>query len=69
LCWLAPETLKENTFTKATDIWSYGITLWEMFSFAKTPYAEFVFMRLNSILSILQEGQRLSKPLMANDQL
>ena len=29
-----------NVFILASDVWSYGITLWEMFSFGETPWAE-----------------------------
>jgi len=37
LKWLAPETLdtinsKKPTYNEKTDAWSYGITLWEMYS-------------------------------------
>ncbi|CAH1794228.1 unnamed protein product [Owenia fusiformis] len=43
--WLAPETvnwsnnhLQLNQFTKEANIWSFGVTLWEIFEFAKKPY-------------------------------
>lgn len=47
---LPPESIKENRFILSSDVWSYGITLWEMFSFGQTPWAE---------MSLLQVWPRL----------
>uniref|UniRef100_A0A914YTX0 Protein kinase domain-containing protein n=1 Tax=Panagrolaimus superbus TaxID=310955 RepID=A0A914YTX0_9BILA len=50
--WLAPETLKDTIYTLKTDVFSYGVLCWEIFTDAKTePYAgmtaaEFVPKRL-----------------------
>jgi serine/threonine protein kinase len=37
--WVAPETYG-HVFTLKGDVWSYGVTLWEVFSNGETPYAE-----------------------------
>ena len=35
--WMAPEVIKSSTFSKASDVWSYGILLWEILT-GETPY-------------------------------
>ena len=36
--WTAPEAITYLKFSTASDIWSYGILLWEIMSFAERPY-------------------------------
>ena len=36
--WMAPETLRDGTATSASDVWSFGIVLWEMVTLAEQPY-------------------------------
>lgn len=40
--WCAPESLSNRKFTKASDIWSYAVVLWEMYSAGKRPYIDTV---------------------------
>ena len=35
--WLAPECLLKSTYTFASDVWGFGITLWEMFTYGRVP--------------------------------
>ena len=37
--WMAPESIREHTFSAASDVWSYGILMWEMFNPGKVPYS------------------------------
>eukprot|EP00117_Sycon_ciliatum_P034431 scpid28750/ scgid26277/ Tyrosine-protein kinase HTK16 len=58
--WYAPESVNYGTFSHSSDVWSYGITLWEMFSLGAQPYGE---MSGAQVMHMLEElGQRLDKP-------
>ncbi|XP_040485880.1 non-receptor tyrosine-protein kinase TNK1 isoform X1 [Ursus maritimus] len=37
--WCAPESLREGAFSSASDVWMFGVTLWEMFSGGEEPWA------------------------------
>ena len=65
--WLALESLTDHVFSTYSDIWSYGIVLWEFFSLAKVPYPgmaadENLYMKL-------RDGYRMEKPNFANQEL
>ena len=39
--WLPPEAFVDGKFTTYSDIYSYGVLMWEIFTFAKLPYEEY----------------------------
>lgn len=38
--WTAPEAISYRKFTSASDVWSYGIVMWEVMSYGERPYWE-----------------------------
>ncbi|XP_051157619.1 activated Cdc42 kinase Ack [Leptopilina boulardi] len=58
--WCAPESLKARQFSHASDVWMFGVTLWEMLTFGEEPW---VGLNGSEILrKIDREGERLYEP-------
>ncbi|XP_058451061.1 vascular endothelial growth factor receptor 1 isoform X2 [Malaya genurostris] len=65
--WLALESISDNIFGTYSDVWAYGIVLWEFFSLAKVPYPG---MEPNQELyNKLRDGYRMDKPQYANQDV
>uniref|UniRef100_A0A8C9ZLR7 receptor protein-tyrosine kinase n=1 Tax=Sander lucioperca TaxID=283035 RepID=A0A8C9ZLR7_SANLU len=58
--WMAPESIFDNMYTSLSDVWSYGILLWEIFSLGGTPYPGMVVD--SSFYNKIKSGYRMSKP-------
>eukprot|EP00049_Salpingoeca_infusionum_P022715 m.8337 g.8337 ORF g.8337 m.8337 type:complete len:1012 (-) comp5349_c0_seq1:2201-5236(-) len=57
--WIAPEVTAYGHFNEATDVWSYGVTLWEVFSLGAIPYGDIPY---NAIVEEVAHGLRLAQP-------
>ncbi|CAF1093407.1 unnamed protein product [Rotaria sp. Silwood1] len=57
--WTAPEVLESKKYTHKSDMWSYGILLWEIFSYGRCPYPR---MRADDVLINLKQGYRMEPP-------
>ncbi|KAM6925620.1 receptor tyrosine-protein kinase erbB-3b [Xenentodon cancila] len=57
--WMALESILFRRYTHQSDVWSYGVTVWEMMSFGAEPYAS---VQPQEVQSVLEKGERLSQP-------
>ena len=58
--WMALESLEYKVFNVRTDIWAYGVTVWELFSLAATPYPGWDID--DTFIDKLKEGYRMELP-------
>lgn len=59
--WCAPESLRVGFFSHASDVWMYGVTLWEMFTYCEEPW--FGLSGRQILFRVEREGERLARPL------
>lgn len=59
--WMAPEILQKSEFTEKSDVWACGVTLWEVHSFGKTPYADLARQNWNFVRLLKSEMVHLEK--------
>ncbi|KAM8974756.1 insulin-like growth factor 1 receptor [Pelodytes ibericus] len=57
--WMSPESLKDGVFTTHSDVWSFGVVLWEIATLAEQPYQG---MSNEQVLRFVMEGGLLEKP-------
>ncbi len=57
--WLPLESILYNQFTHKSDIWSFGVVIWEVFSFAVQPYSR---LSLEEVVHHIKDGKVLSCP-------
>ncbi|XP_019714731.1 tyrosine-protein kinase SRK2 [Hippocampus comes] len=57
--WTAPEVIHNNVFTIKSDVWSFGILLYEIMTFGKMPYPD---MTNYQVVQQVPQGYRMSRP-------
>jgi len=64
--WYAPECINYGTFSHASDVWSYGVVLWEMYSYGKQPYKDKTGAQT---VEYIESQHRLPQPEKATDDV
>jgi len=57
--WMSPESLFEGVSTTMSDVWSYGVLLWEIVTWGERPYPG---VTTEAVLELVRDGYRMSRP-------
>lgn len=66
LRWMALESLTHQIYTSQSDVWSFGILMWEISSLGAIPYPG---VETQELLAMLNRGERMGKPELCPDEL
>ncbi|XP_041120008.1 tyrosine-protein kinase RYK isoform X2 [Polyodon spathula] len=64
--WMALESLVNNDFSSASDVWAFGVTLWELMTLGQTPYVDIDPFEM---AAYLKDGYRIAQPINCPDEL
>ncbi|XP_056270918.1 tyrosine-protein kinase ZAP-70 isoform X2 [Pseudoliparis swirei] len=59
LKWYAPECINFHKFSSKSDVWSFGVTLWEAFTYGGKPYKK---MKGPEVMRFIEGGSRMERP-------
>uniref|UniRef100_A0A7N6C0J9 Tyrosine-protein kinase n=1 Tax=Anabas testudineus TaxID=64144 RepID=A0A7N6C0J9_ANATE len=57
--WYAPECINYFKFSSKSDVWSFGVLMWEAYSYGQKPYKG---MKGNDVMQMLESGKRMDAP-------
>lgn len=57
--WTAPEASLQKKFSSKSDVWSFGILLWEIYSFGRVPYPKIL---IADVMKHVESGYRMDPP-------
>uniref|UniRef100_A0A8C7FY70 Ephrin type-A receptor 10 n=2 Tax=Oncorhynchus kisutch TaxID=8019 RepID=A0A8C7FY70_ONCKI len=58
--WTAPEAIQYHRYSSASDVWSFGIVMWEVMSYGERPYWD---MGNQDVIKAIEDGFRLPAPM------
>ena len=64
--WMSPESLFDGVSTTKSDVWSYGVLLWEIVTCGERPYTG---VATEALLDLIKDGYRMSIPLQCPQNL
>ncbi|KAK3612089.1 hypothetical protein CHS0354_031159 [Potamilus streckersoni] len=64
--WMAPEALDQQYYTRKSDVWSYGVLLWEIITLGATPYSG---MSAIEVVNKVLNGMFLQRPLHCREEM
>uniref|UniRef100_UPI0037E79F32 tyrosine-protein kinase receptor TYRO3 n=1 Tax=Semicossyphus pulcher TaxID=241346 RepID=UPI0037E79F32 len=64
--WIALESLADNVYTTQSDVWAFGVTMWEVMTRGQTPYPG---VENSEIYEFLIKGERLKRPADCRDDI
>ncbi|ODM88517.1 Tyrosine-protein kinase Fer [Orchesella cincta] len=66
--WLAVEALVDLNFSSKSDVWSYGVTSWEIFELGKPPWPDYKVFSAEFVDDV-KNGARMGKPTFCNEEI
>ncbi|XP_070764693.1 tyrosine-protein kinase ZAP-70 isoform X2 [Enoplosus armatus] len=66
LKWYAPECINFHKFSSKSDVWSFGITMWEAFSYGGKPYKK---MKGPDVMRFIESGNRMECPAVCPERM
>ncbi|XP_017295104.1 NT-3 growth factor receptor-like isoform X1 [Kryptolebias marmoratus] len=57
--WMPPESIMYRKFTTESDVWSFGVILWEIFTYGKQPWFQ---LANNEVIECITQGKVLERP-------
>uniref|UniRef100_A0A5S6QUS9 Tyrosine-protein kinase n=1 Tax=Trichuris muris TaxID=70415 RepID=A0A5S6QUS9_TRIMR len=71
--WIPPDTLMSRNYTEKSDVWAFGVLMWEILTNGESPYAELALNTTKTfvieLITFLRQGKRLTPPPNTPDEL